>query len=850
MDLYRKFTEHLKDDRLNDLSKAELLTIYREIDDVKARIRKEDDWLTIADRLNGGTLGKAIDIAEERSEPGLYLDTHEVNVGLSYLEAFQKSDYCLECHESPCSTGKVQFTEDVNGGCPVLIDIPAFIKLIKEGKIFQAWMKIMEQDSLPAITGRVCPQEVQCQLSCSVAIKDEPVEIGRLERFVADYVWENHPDAVMEYIHTLRERHADGKNARHHIAVIGCGPAGLTVAIDLAILGYKVTIFESLHIPGGVLAYGIPVFRLPAKVLERELSIARELGVRFVHNVTIGRSITVNELFDQGFSSAFIGTGAGLPRLLNVPGENLNHVYSANEFLVRINLMKAYQEGADTPVKVGNDVIVVGGGFTAIDAARWAKRLGAKNVQIMYRRSREEMPARVEEVENAIEEGIELVLLAAPVELIDNGRGEVGTMRCVKMALGEPDSSGRRRPVPIEGSEYVVQADTVITALGTTPNPIILNTTRDLKGSKWGTIDVKDPRTGETSLPFTYAGGDAVTGAATVILAMGAGKWASAAMNKALREKEPDPERFRKSMELVEVFSRPYVIRQNRQLVPDVFEMVVQAPVVAAYGKAGQFVLVMVDGESERIPLTLADWDKEKGEITLIYQVAGKSTADLESLRPDDELMAVSGPLGKPSEIDKQDGKVVMVAGGVGLAAVYPILRAHHEIGNDVHLVYGARNKALFFWLDKIREFLPVQKIHLSTDDGTMGTKGFVTDVLKQKFLGRGEVSLYVVIGPAVMMRESSKLTLIDEIPTIVSLNPLMLDGSSMCGGCKVSRKSGKMGTDDFACNNGPDRFANEVNLDELISRLAIYRREESEVLVYHIKGELRKLLTPEAVTA
>ncbi|OGF97654.1 MAG: hypothetical protein A2Z06_01215 [Candidatus Glassbacteria bacterium RBG_16_58_8] len=278
--------------------------------------------------------------------------------------------------------------------------------------------------------------------------------------------------------------------------------------------------------------------------------------------------------------------------------------------------------------------------------------------------------------------------------------------------------------------------------------------------------------------------------------------------------------------------------------------MVVQAPVVARYGKAGQFVLVMVDGESERIPLTLADWDKEKGEITLIYQVVGKSTADLENLRPGDELMAVSGPLGKPSEIDKQDGKVVMVAGGVGLAAVYPILRAHHEIGNDVHLVYGARNKALFFWLDKIREFLPVEKIHLSTDDGTMGTKGFVTDVLKQKFLGRGEVSLYVVIGPAVMMRESSKLTLVDEIPTIVSLNPLMLDGSSMCGGCKVSRKSGKMGTDDFACNNGPDRFANEVNLDELISRLAIYRREESEVLVYHIKGELRELLTPEAVTA
>jgi glutamate synthase (NADPH/NADH) small chain len=468
----------------------------------------------------------------------------------------------------------------------------------------------------------------------------------------------------------------------------------------------------------------------------------------------------------------------------------------------------------------------------------------------MYRRSREEMPARVEEVENAEEEGIELQLLTNPVEILDNGRGEVGAIRVVKMKLGEPDESGRRRPIPIEGSEYEIPMDTVITALGTSPNPIILQTTENLEGSKWGTIEVKDPHTGETSLPYTYAGGDAVTGAATVILAMGAGKWAAAAIDRTLREKAPDPEKFRESTALVDELARPYVVKKNEPLVPDVYEMVVQAPVVAKYGQAGQFVLVMRDEDSERIPLTIADWNRETGEITLVYQVVGKSTADLEKVRPGDELMAVSGPLGKPSHIERQEGKVVMVAGGVGLAAIYPIMRAHHELGNDVHLVYGARNEDLFFWLDRVRQWLPGERIHLSTNDGSAGTKGFVTDVLKAEFLGTGEVSFAVVIGPAIMMRETSKLLTAEEVPTIVSLNPVMLDGSAMCGGCKVSKKTGKMGEEDFACHSGPDRFAQDVDLDELVSRLSIYRSEEADVIVYHIKRELRRLLETEAVGA
>ncbi|MCJ7626023.1 MAG: NADPH-dependent glutamate synthase [Anaerolineaceae bacterium] len=838
-----KFIEHLKEDNLEKLSKSDLLAVYRNFGLLEEQICQVDEWQTLVQRLSDNPVCSAGAMLDHSGQD-LHLGTQEVNVGVGYLEAFHKADRCLECHGMPCSTGKFEFSDEVIGGCPVLIDIPGFIKLLKEGKIFQAWMKLVEMDLLPAITGRVCPQEIQCQLSCSLAIRGEPVEIGRLERFVADYVWDNYPDEVMEYIETLREKNADGANSLHHIAVIGSGPAGLTAAIDLAILGYKVTVFESLHISGGVLAYGIPIFRLPSKVTQRELSVAKALGIRFLHNITVGNSITIPELFSQGFSAVFIGTGAGLPKFLSIPGENLKHVYSANEFLVRINLMGAFETRADTPIKVGKKVVVIGGGFTAIDAARWAKRLGAEQVTIMYRRTRREMPARLEEVENAIEEGVELSLLTNPLKVTGNGQGEVETLHCIKMELGEPDESGRRRPVPIAGSEYSVPVDTVITAIGTTPNPIILETTQGLKGTKWGTIQVNDPDTGETTLPLTYAGGDAVTGAATVILAMGAGKRVAKAINLALKEKKPDLAKLERSQVLVEECSKPYTIWQNEALVSDVYEMVVHAPVVAKYCQAGQFVLVMKERKSERIPLTIADWDREKGDITLVYQVVGKGTADLETINAGDELFAVSGPIGKPSEIKRVGGKILMVAGGVGLAAVYPILRAHHEIGNDVQLVYGARNQGLFFWLNRIRSFLPDENIFLSTDDGSLGTKGFVTDVIQEHFIGKCTVSLAVVIGPAVMMLAASKRILADGIPTIVSLNPVMLDGSAMCGGCKLSRKGGKIGPDDFACKSGPDRFANEVNLAELVSRLSTYHTEESMVLVNHIKYKLEQLLS------
>jgi len=841
-----KFVDALPGWDFSALTKQELLSMYRNEDGISSRL------------LDGPGRGKVLEAIGRNYETWKHEwfsdkteevpDTHEVNIGFGLQKSIHKAAECLQCGESPCVTGKIEWMDGTIGGCPVLIDIPKFLSEVKEGKIFEAWKTLMERDSIPAITGRVCPQEVQCQLSCSTAIKDKPIEIGRLERFVADYVWEKYPAEVMAYVKSMKDKYGRSENADHHIAVIGAGPAGLTVAADLLILGYKVTIFEALHVTGGVLSYGIPEFRLPTKVLEREISIVEALGVNIIHNITIGRSITIEDLFKEGFSSVFIGTGAGLPRMMNIPGENLNGVFSANEFLVRLNLMNAYQPDAETPLRVGTDVVVVGGGFTAIDAARWAKRLNHGNVTIVYRRSREEMPARVEEVENALEEGVKLMLLVNPVEIIGDGKGGVSRIKCIQMKLGEPDESGRRRPLPIPGSEFEIPAQTVVTSLGTSPNPIILHTTEGLEGTKWGTVKVKSMDTGETSLPATYAGGDVVTGAATVILAMGAGKKSSAAIDKILMDKKPDPEGLARSQKLVAACMDRFEILSHRNLVPDIYEMVIKAAFVAKYGAAGQFVMVMRGEGSERLPLTLADWDAEKGTITLVYQVVGKGTAELETMKVGDRFLGIPGPLGKKSEIEKQDGPVLMVAGGVGLAAIYPILRAHVEIGNDVRLIYGARSKNYLFWMDKLEKLLPKDKIIIATDDGSYGEKGLVTEVMKKYFIGKGKIARSVIIGPAIMMRESAKLTVPEDIPTIVSLNPIMLDGTAMCGGCRCAEQGedGKPRTE-FACHAGPDRDAAKVDLDELMKRQSVYQIEEKEVLAYGIIKRLREKALVEA---
>ena len=439
----------------------------------------------------------------------------EVCYGYNKEEAMEEASRCIGCKNAKC----VQ-------GCPVAIDIPGFISKVKTGQFEEAYKIIGKSSALPAVCGRVCPQESQCEGKCIRGLKGEPVSIGKLERFVADYALEN----------DIKPEKAESTNG-HKVAVIGSGPAGLTCAGDLAKMGYEVTVFEALHELGGVLVYGIPEFRLPKqKVVAKEIDKVKELGVKFETNVVIGKSTTIDQLIeDEGFEAVFIGSGAGLPKFMGIPGENANGVFSANEYLTRNNLMKAFDESYDTPIAAGTKVAVIGGGNVAMDAARTALRLGA-DVHIVYRRSEEELPARVEEVHHAKEEGVIFNLLTNPTEILVDENGYVKGMKCVKMELGEPDASGRRRPVVVEGSEFEMELDTVIMSLGTSPNPLISSTTEGLEVNKWKCI-VADETNGQTTKEGVYAGGDAVTGAATVILAMGAGKAGAQGIHEYLSNK-------------------------------------------------------------------------------------------------------------------------------------------------------------------------------------------------------------------------------------------------------------------------------------------------------------------------
>ncbi len=447
---------------------------------------------------------------------------HEVALGYDLETAQREAQRCLNCKNKPCVEG-----------CPVNIDIPGFIDLIKNGDIEGAYKHISLSSSLPAVCGRVCPQENQCEKLCTLGKKFEPVAIGRLERFAADF----HNNSCTSEI-TPPEKNG------HKVAIVGAGPSGLTCAGDLAKKGYDVTVFEALHTPGGVLVYGIPEFRLPKSIVAKEVETLKALGVDIQTNVVIGKTLTVDELFDEGYEAVFIGSGAGLPNFMGIPGESLNGVYSANEFLTRSNLMKSYKSDSATPVMKGGRVAVVGGGNVAMDAARTALRMGAEKVSIIYRRSMEELPARREEVEHAMEEGIEFRLLCNPIEILAHTfpndpknplNNFVRGIKCIQMQLGEPDEKGRRRPVPIENSEFIIDVDTVIMSIGTSPNPLIKNTTVGLNVNSKGGIIVNGD--GLTSRAYVYAGGDAVTGAATVISAMGAGKKAAEAIDLAIKGK-------------------------------------------------------------------------------------------------------------------------------------------------------------------------------------------------------------------------------------------------------------------------------------------------------------------------
>ena len=438
----------------------------------------------------------------------------EVNLGFDEETAVEEAMRCLLCKKPLCIDG-----------CPVNIKIPEFIQLIAEQDFLGAAAKIKEDNSLAAVCGRVCPQEIQCEATCVIAKRFKPVAIGHLERFAADYERES------GRIQLPKRAAATGKK----VAIVGSGPAGLACATDLAQWGHEVTVYEALHEYGGVLVYGIPEFRLPKKILGDEINNLEKMGVRFVKNFIIGRTMTVDELMEvEGFDAIFIGTGAGLPWFMRIPGENLNGVYSANEFLTRVNLMKAYDfPQHDTPVKLAKTAIVVGGGNTAMDGVRTAKRLGAERAILMYRRSEEEMPARDEEIKHAKEEGIEFMLLTSPIRYLEDGQGWIKGAECIRMELGEPDESGRRRPLPIEGSEFTIETDLAIVAIGNGSNPLLARTTPGLKINRWGNI-IADPETGRTSKKGVFAGGDIVTGGATVILAMGAGRQAAAAIHEYL----------------------------------------------------------------------------------------------------------------------------------------------------------------------------------------------------------------------------------------------------------------------------------------------------------------------------
>lgn len=439
----------------------------------------------------------------------------EVTIGYTEQMAVEEANRCLNCKNKPCVSG-----------CPVNVEIPNFISFIKNGEFEKAYKEITSTNSLPAVCGRVCPQETQCEIKCVRGLKGEPVAIGRLERFAADWFIKNGKDKKISI-------HKNG----HKVAIVGSGPAGLSCAGDLAKMGYEVTVFEAFHLAGGVLVYGIPEFRLPKKIVAFEIDKLKELGVEIKTNMVIGKSFTVDELFENGYEAVFVGTGAGLPNFMKISGENLNGVYSANEYLTRINLMKAYDKEYDTPIQKSKNVAVIGGGNVAMDSARCAKRLGAENVYIVYRRSEAEMPARVEEIHHAKEEGIKFYLLTNPTKILGDEKYWVRGMECVKMELGEPDSSGRRRPIEQKGSNFEIKVDTVIIAIGTSPNPLIRTTTKGLETNKWGCI-VADEKTGQTSREGVFAGGDTVTGASTVILAMGAGKNSAVAIDEYIKNKK------------------------------------------------------------------------------------------------------------------------------------------------------------------------------------------------------------------------------------------------------------------------------------------------------------------------
>jgi glutamate synthase (NADPH/NADH) small chain len=805
-----------------------------------------DDWPA------GNSIPPYIREPEERSS-----DFELVNMG--YL-GYQNIGYTLrdvelfvwlealrdkQCAEMPCELGKLLGTHgERKGGCPVHIHIPLMFNLLGTGRFDEALQMLQECNPLPNVTGRVCPQELQCQ---GVCIHKHSMTIGQVEWFLPEWDKAAHPGQAVE---RLKNTPNPWQTAtKPPVAVVGSGPSGLISAYLLAADGYPVTVFEAFHTLGGVLRYGIPEFRLPNQLIDDVVAKIEALGGRFVRNFVVGKTATLQQLRDAGFVRIFVGSGAGLPQFMNVPGEHLLNVMSANEFLTRVNLMQGHRSGFETPLPsvAGKKVMVIGGGNTAMDACRTAKRLGG-DVTIVYRRTRSEMPARVEELEHALEEGVQLAALRNPVEFIadDAGSGFVKGANVAVMELGEPDASGRRTP-QATGETVFMAADLVIMALGNTANPIIKDSEPRLSVSQRGTINLAGNDTQETSLAGVFTGGDAARGGSTAIRAASDGQSAAREILAGTADVAPNeiPTLVATALRYTDQAASRFTILAKRNLSSGIEEFVINAPVTARSAQAGQFVRVLTDEHGELVPLTLADWDAAAGTITLTIQAMGASSILMNQMQVGDAFAGIAGPLGRPSEIENYGANktVVFTAGGLGLPPVYPIAREHLRRGNHVTLIMGFRSKELMFWVgdgERVQalqaEFGDLLECVYTTNDGSFGIEGFVTIPLKEMLDGNSKLPIaeVVTIGPPLMMRSVTDLTRPYGVHCVASLNSIMVDATGMCGACMVPVIIDNKLVRKHACVDGPEIDAHTIDWDKFLPRFNIFKAQEAQAKLRH----------------
>ncbi|GEN78943.1 sulfide/dihydroorotate dehydrogenase-like FAD/NAD-binding protein [Actinotalea fermentans] len=758
-----------------------------------------------------------------------------------WLEALRDK----QCAEKPCELGEfLAHAKGPKGGCPVKIHIPQVFELVGQGRFEEALELLESCNPLPDVTGRVCPQELQCQ---GVCLHKHPMSIGQVEWFLPQREMLVHPGSNATRFGGRTDPWQTA--AKPPVAIVGSGPSGLINAYLLAAEGFPVTVFEAFHALGGVLRYGIPEFRLPNSLIDDVVEKIELLGGKFVRNFVVGKTATLQDLRDAGFWKIFVGTGAGLPRFMNVPGEHLLNVMSANEFLTRVNLMQGLREDYETPLPEvrGKNIIVIGGGNTAMDACRTAKRLGG-NVTIVYRRTQSEMPARVEELEHALEEGIALKVLASPSEFLGDDNGFVKAATLDIMELGEPDDSGRRRPVKT-GRTETIYADLVIMALGNDANPIIKDSEPRLEVSKWGTINLDHQGSQETTLPGIYTGGDAARGGSTAIMAAGDGQSAAREILGSIDVPgDVIPAMVASAKAYTELGAAEPTIVAKAHLSDGIEEITVYSPVIARSAQAGQFVRVLPRPDGELIPLTLADWDEKAGTITLVIQGVGVSSNEMNAMQVGDAFTGIAGPLGQPSRLHRYEPgtTVVFTAGGLGLPPVHPIMREHLRLGNHVTLISGFRSANLMFWdgederVGKLQaEFGDQLDVVYATNDGSFGVKGFVTaplqEMLEANKAGQGRtVAEVIAIGPPMMMRAVSDLTQPYGVPTVASLNSIMVDATGMCGACMVPvTVDGKL-VRKHACIDGPEIDAHAIDWDKFLPRFNLFRKQELEARAKH----------------